>query len=240
MRQRDTIASFPEGYSVCVTNPPWLARNIATFKGFAFPEGHYGNLYQFALEQCLTHCDWVAALVPESFIRAGVFQERLRHFVSITECLFTDTGHPVGLALFEPEHTSSVVVWSGHARLGTLAELNTLYPLPRKDGPKVSFNEPRGNVGLIALDNTVSASIRFCNVEELSGYTVKQSGRHITKLQVLGPVHIQAWNVYLNQFRKRTRDVFMTCYKGIRKDRMYRRRLDWKLARGIIHNAQAS
>lgn len=234
---RDTLVDFPTGYDVCVTNPPWLARNIATYKKIHFPKSIYSNLYQIAIENCLRYCNWTAALVPESFIRANIFRERLVSFVSITRCLFVDTGHPVGMALFAPVKVPDTEIWTGNQRVGMLSELEATYPVPDPKGPAVSFNEPDGNVGLIALDNTVGASIRFCPVEELSDYEVKPTGRHITKLQVDGSIRICAWNDFLNKFRKNTQDVLMTCYKGIRKDGHYRRRLDWQLARGIIHNA---
>jgi len=234
---RDTLLDFPTGFNVCVTNPPWLARNIATFKGIDFPEGKYANLYQYALLNCLEHCDWVAALLPESFIRTQTFRDRLSSFVSITECLFTDTDHPVGLALFTPHMSNKIDVWTGNQFVGVLENLEDEYPVPLEDGVSVAFNQSSGNIGLYALDNTLYPSIRFCPPEELDGYTIKSTGRHITKLQVDGDVSIDKWNKFLNKFREKTRDVFMTCYKGMRKDGMYRRRLDWQLARGIIHNA---
>ncbi len=237
VRRRDTLESFPKGFDVCVTNPPWLARNSATVRGLAFPGCRHDDLYKFALEKCLDNCGWVAALVPESFIRARIFQERLTDFISLASRLFTDTGHPVGLALFQPHLATDVKVWFQQARVGLLSELERLRPRPKPDGPLVRFNDPRGNVGLIALDNTRAASIRFCRVEELAEYPVKKTGRHITKLRVDGRVRIDAWNDYLDDFRARTHDVLMTCYKGIRKDGMYRRRLDWALARGIVHHA---
>ena len=235
--QRDTLARFPSNFEVCVTNPPWLAKNSATVRGLEFPDCGYDDLYKFALEKCLDNCPWVAALVPESFIRAGIFQDRLSDFVSLTSRLFSDTGHPVGLALFRPDSVADVKLWSGRTRLGWMSEIESLRPLPRKDGPEVSFNEPEGNVGLIALDDTKTASIRFCKVSELADYTVKKTGRHITKMRVSGRVRIKVWNEYLQWFREQTQDVLLTCYKGIRKDGKYRRRLDWELARGIVHNA---
>ena len=103
-------------------------------------------------------------------------------------------------------------------------------------GVTIKFNDPDGNVGLIALDNTIEASIRFCDVGELSDYKVKSTGRHITKISVDGKVKIHEWNRFLNNFRDKTHDVLMTCYKGIRKDGKYRRRCDWGLARGIVHH----
>ena len=237
VRERDTLARFPRGYEVCVTNPPWLAKNSARFRGLRFPDCPYDDLYKLALDRCLRNCPQVAALIPESFIRAGLFRSRLVSFVSLTARMFEETGHPVGLALFGPDWTADVTVWSGDERVGTLAELERLRPRPRPQGVPVRFNDPDGNVGFIALDNTREASIRFCRVEELAGYQVKPTGRHITKLRVEGPIRIQRWNSVLNRFREATSDVLMTCYKGIRKDGRYRRRCDWALARGIIHSA---
>ena len=237
VRRRDTIRSFPTGYEVCVTNPPWLARNSAAFRGLPFPECRYDDMYKLCLEKCLVNCPWVAALIPESFIRTGLFRARLRAFVSLTARMFEDTGHPVGLALFGPDWMADAAVWSGARRIGSLSELERLRPRPMADGPRIRFNDAAGNVGLIALDNTRTASIRFCEVRELADYRVKTTGRHITKITVRGPIRIDAWNAYLRDFRERTHDVLMTCYKGIRKDGRYRRRLDWQLARGIVHHA---
>jgi hypothetical protein len=239
VQKRDTLECFPNGFDVCITNPPWLAKNSATVRGLSFPNCRYDDLYKFALEKCLDNCKWVAALVPESFIRAGIFQERLTDFISLTSQIFADTGHPVGLALFQPHPSSEIRVWSQDFQVGYLSELESLRPQQKPNGPDVRFNHPHGNVGLIALDNTYTASIRFCPVDELAKYTVKNTGRHITKMYVEGNIQIEGWNEYLDDFRNRTHDVLMTCYKGIRKDGMYRRRLDWNLARGIIHNVGA-
>ncbi|MGI9228644.1 MAG: hypothetical protein ACR2P9_02170 [Gammaproteobacteria bacterium] len=237
VKQRDTLGDFPAGFDVCITNPPWLAKNSATIRGLPYPDCRHDDLYKFALEKCIAHCGYVAILVPESFIRARIFRERLTDFVSLTPKMFNDTGHPVGLALFRPEKTQSTVVWSDSKKIGTLAQLEAKRLKPVPDGPDVRFNDPCGNVGLIALDNIQSASIRFCEVEELAAYNVKPTGRHITKVKFAGDVHIDKWNECLKHFREATYDVLLTCYKGIRKDGMYRRRLDWQLARGIMHHA---
>ena len=234
---RDTIADFPSGYDICVTNPPWLAKNSATVRGIPFPDSPFDDLYKVALDRCMDNCAFVAALVPESFIRTGLFTDRLFAFVSLTAGIFEDTGHPVGLALFtESSNCPAARVWSGNRYIGELGALEQMRPLPQKDGPPVSFNRPDGNVGLIALDNTVGPSIRFCDASELAGYRVKQTGRHITKLFVDGSIRLEKWNEFLKDFRVKTGDVLMTSYKGIRKDGKYRRRLDWQLARGIIHH----
>ena len=237
---RDTLADFPTGFHVCITNPPWLAKNSATRRGLPYADEGYDDLYKLALDRCLSNCDYVAALVPESFIRADLFQGRMSDFVSLPSKLFRDTSHPVGLALFLPTGCSDVCIWSGSRPVGTLSALEAARPKSRKNGTSVIFNDPAGNVGLIALDNTKGASIRFCSVEELAGYRVKHSCRVITKLSVAGRVNIKSWNSYIDAFRKKTEDVLLTCYRGVRLDGKYRRRMDWQLARGIIQHDGSS
>ena len=232
--RRDTLRRFPTGFDVCVTNPPWLAKNASTVLDMPFPKTDHDDMYKFALELCLKNCKWVAILVPESFIRAGIFKERLTDFVSLTSKMFDDTMHPVGLALFQPSESKHINVWTRNGK-SRLSDLESLRPKPDKFGVNVTFNDPDGNVGLIALDSTSAASIRFCDVDELELYDVKITGRHITKLKVDGRVNIKAWNRYIDRFRRDTCDVLLTCYRGTRSDGMYRRRLDWDLARGIIH-----
>ena len=248
--QRDTLADFPEGFDVCITNPPWLARNSATRRGLPFPEAtRYDDLYKYALEQCLTHCGWVAAIIPEAFIRSGLFLQRLHDFISLvpqtrqkteeankirdTSYMFQDTEHPVGLALLAPDTTSDVRIWRNNRFLGTMRELRKHLPQPSSNRDIV-FNDPQGNLGLIAIDNTVSASIRFCPAEELKGYPIRVHCRSITKIGVPWRVDIDMLNTRLTTIREKTHDVFLTAFKGMRRDGHYRRRLDWALTRAIV------
>jgi len=250
--QRDTLADFPKGFDVCITNPPWLARNSATRRGLPFPEStRHDDLYKYALEQCLTHCRWVAAIIPEAFIRSGLFLQRLHDFISLVpqtqdktdyppdkggrgvSAMFEDTEHPVGLALFAPDATSDVRIWRNNQFLGTISELRRHLPLPSANRDIV-FNDPAGNLGLIAIDNTVSASIRFCPPEELKDYPIRVHCRSITKIGVPWRVDIDLLNARLATIREKTHDVFLTAFKGIRRDGCYRRRLDWALSRAIV------
>lgn len=154
--------------------------------------------------------------------------------------MFEDTGHPTGLALFSPDNSKDVCVWSGSRRIGLLSNLRKHRPIAISDGPRVIFNEPNGNLGLIAIDDTRGDSIRFCAASELRGsYDVKQSSRAITIMQVDTKVSIRGLNKRLNHFRKSTQDVLLTCFKGVRKDGKYRRRLDWDVARGLVHAESA-
>ncbi|MCY4568155.1 MAG: hypothetical protein OXD49_07580 [Candidatus Poribacteria bacterium] len=249
--QRDTLTNFPKGFNACITNPPWLARNSATRRGLPFPEAiRYDDLYKYALEQCLKHCGWVAAIIPEAFIRSGLFLERLHDFISLvpqkqgrteqknkvrdTSYMFEDTEHPVGLALFAPDATSDVRIWRNNLFLGTMRELREHLPQPSSNRDIV-FNDPEGNLGLIAIDNTVSASIHFCPPEALKDYPIRVHCRSITKISVPWQVDIDILNTRLAKIREKTHDVFLTAFKGIRRDGRYRRRLDWALARAIVN-----
>ena len=262
--QRDTLADFPKGFEVCITNPPWLARNSATRRGLPFPETtRYDDLYKYAIEKCLTHCGWVAAIIPEAFIRSGLFLQRLSDFISLVpqtqdktnyppdkggrgvsvypsdkggrgvSVMFEDTEHPVGLALFAPRATSDVRVWRNNQLLGGINELRRHLPQPSSNR-NIVFNDPNGNLGLIAIDNTVSASIRFCLPEELKDYPIRVHCRSITKIGVPWHVDIDLLNARLKTIREKTHDVFLTAFKGIRRDGHYRRRLDWALSRAIV------
>ena len=262
--QRDTLADFPTGFNVCITNPPWLARNSATRRGLPYPEAtRHDDLYKYALEQCLRHCGWVAAIIPEAFIRSGLFLERLQDFISLVpqiqdktnyrpdkedggvsvyrpdkggrgvSVMFEETEHPVGLALFTPDATSDVRIWRNNQFLGGINELRRHLPRPSINR-SIVFNDPNGNLGLIAIDNTVSASIRFCPPEELKDYPIRVHCRSITKIGVPWRVDIDLLNARLKTIREKTHDVFLTAFKGVRRDGYYRRRLDWALTRAIV------
>lgn len=238
VEKQDTLTDFPSGFRACVTNPPWLAKNSATARGLPFPQCRHDDLYKFALEKCLENCPWVAALVPESFIRANLFHERLESFVSLTGAMFSDTAHPVGLALFAPRVSDDVEVWSGMHRVGRLSELRAHLPRVSRVRTDLRFNDPNGNLGLVALDNTRGPSIRFCKPEELEGYEISHASRAVTKIKVRGHFSIRKCNEFLDWFRERTRDVLLTSFRGLRRDGMYRRRLDWGQAREIVVHVQ--
>jgi hypothetical protein len=96
VKYHDTISDFPTGYKVCVTNPPYLAKNSAKRRNIAIPNlGEYDNLWKLATALCLKNTEYVAAIIPESFITSGLFHERLQSVISITNKMFDDTGQSV-------------------------------------------------------------------------------------------------------------------------------------------------
>lgn len=239
VKARDTLAHFPVelGYDMCVTNPPWLARNSAKRRGLAFPETAYDDLYKHALSLCLTHCRYVAAIIPATFLQSGLFRERLDAVVFLHDQeLFSDTDNPVCLALFsqDPEYTA---LWNDDERIGELARLEKLLPPKTSEKAKITFNDPHGTLGFVAFDNTREPSIQFVPGEELREYQVGFSSRMITRISGrFGNIEQLAnrLNRDIAEFRESTEDVFLTPFKGLRKDGRYRRRMDYQLARDFI------
>ena len=233
---RDTLKNFPTGFKVCITNPPYLAQNSAKRQGLDFAECEFDDLYKFALKKCLENCPYVGAIIPASFLNAKIFRNRLSYYVLLNSKMFCDTQHPVCLALFEPK-SSDVKIYGDEKFIGNLLDLEKKVPQKRIKS-NLKFNDCAGNLGLFAIDNTINASIRFCLGEEISANKVHNSSRSITRISVdcsnLAKL-IKNLNEYLAQFRAETYDVFLTPFKGLRKDGLYRRRLDYGIARSIIN-----
>lgn len=236
---RDTIKKFPTDFGVCVTNPPWLARNSATRRGLPYPTTKYDDMYKHCLELCLGNCDYVAALLPASFLHSGILRARLTTYILLHDALFMDTDNPVCLALFEKQNTSDVEIYYDHKPIGKLNKLEKHVPA-HAINKNVRFNDVSGELGFISFDNTRNPSIRFCPRDELTNYKIRESSRFITMISGNFRVDdslIKRLNERITEFRARTKDVFLTPFKGIRSDGQYRRRMDFHLTRRFINAA---
>lgn len=236
VKRRDTLKNFPKGFKVCITNPPYLAQNSAKRRNLEFPNIIYDDLYKYSLEKCLEYCDYVGAIIPASFFNANIFRERLSHYILLNSKMFNDTEHPVCLALFK-KYSEDVDLYNDNKYLGKLSDLKK--KLPKSNiNMDIRFNVPNGNLGLIAIDNTIEPSIKFVNGEEISPERIRVSSRSITRIMIPTKYKInniiEKLNYNLNIFRKETYDLFLTPFKGLRKDNYYRRRLDYKLAKKLI------
>lgn len=231
---KNTLLDFPIGYKVCITNPPYLAKNSAKRQGFVFPETSYDDLYKLALSKCLENCDYVAAIIPASFLNTHLFRSRLSDYVLITDKLFNETFHPVCLALFKP-NSNDVDVFEQTKYLGKLSYFESMLPI-ESPSIKLKFNDPTGSLGLIAIDNTLGPSIRFCKGSDLCSDKIRVSSRSITRISLDAEINtlLPKLNKKLKEFREDTHDLFLTPFKSLRKDNRYRRRLDYSLAKALI------
>ncbi len=240
IEKRNTLKEFPAGFEVAVTNPPWLAKNSARRRRLPFPQTTHDDLYKHCLDLCLQNCDHVGALIPATFLQSGLFRERLDTFIALhNRDMFLDTENPVALALFsrEPEKTK---IYEDENFIGNLEDLETHLPnFNGKKNVKIKFNVPEGKLGFIAFDNTKEPSIRFLKGNELRGYEIKHTTRMITRIDLdssnrLLDLLIKKLNGEINQFRRKTNDVFLTPFKGLREDGKYRRRMEYSLAKAFI------
>ncbi len=246
--QKDVLADFPKNFDVIVTNPPYLAKNSARRRGYdkaVEQMGKWEDLYLKCLEECLNNAKFVAAIIPESFIVAEVLKNRLEFVVSLTEKMFDDTEHPVCLAVFGPEEPGEYEIYVGEKLLGGSNKLNN-DPINKTKAVGIKFNIPNGRIGLIAVDSTKGASIKFVKGEEIDASEIVHTSRHRTRINAPGIEKktkkeiaeiIEIANKELKAWRSRTKDVHMSPFMGLRKDGLYRRRIPYKMAAKILQKA---
>ena len=243
----DTIENFPSisNAYIAITNPPYLAKNSATRSGLPFKYNEYDDLYKKCLEVMLKNCEYVGAIIPESFITANLFHNRLKTVISLTCKMFDDTDCPVCLALFSPEneidneHGFEIFRQGDITRIGTFKELDALSIKCDYNKKNWVFNDKKGDIGILCCDNTKTASIKFVKGCEIDPECIKVSSRAKTRISGLPEninldEFINKCNSILNKYRLSTKDVFLTSFKGLRDDKMYRRRLDFETAKNIM------
>ena len=232
---RDTLSDYPTGYRVCITNPPWLYKSSASRRGLPFPKTAFNDLYKHCLALCLEHSPYVAALIPASFLQANLFRQRLAKVIFIHKKLFSYTEHPVCLALFQEDAVKDTQIYLDDERIGTLGELESHLPKCTSSRP-IQFNAVQGTLGFISIDNNTNPSIRFCHGDVLRHHAIKVSSRAITRICGIDVTArlLDRLNERIAHLRTRTHDVFLTAFKGLRKDGKYRRRMEYRLARDII------
>lgn len=242
--ERDTIENFPKGYSVSITNPPYLARNSATRRGLSFPDTTHDDVYKESLEQMLNNVGYIAVIIPESYITSGLFRERLSTVISLSVEMFDDTECPVCLALFNPEETESINIYRMDLLLGTMDDLTNELDIITKADKELNkiwkFNDPNGDIAIKLVDDTKKDSIYFTEGKKIDPSKIKPSSRALTR--VSGPnlsekeikELIAILNELISSYREKTQDVFMTSFKGLREDGKYRRRLDFKTSRSLL------
>lgn len=239
VKKRDTLKDFPTGFKVCITNPPWLTNYSAKRHGVPFPDIKYDNIYKYCLELALTHCENVGFIIPGTYLRTGLFKDRLDTIIFINSKLFMETDNPVCLALFVKNKVKETKVYHDDEYIGTLEYLKSFLPkkIESEKGMKIVFNSDKGNLGLICIDNTKGSTIRFCPVSEIKR-KMKISDRLLTKIDTDikdTDKAIVILNKELNRIREQTRNVFFAPFKGLRKDGEYRRRIDYDFVRNLIN-----
>ena len=161
--QRDTIKDFPTGYKTIITNPPYLDKSSATYNKLSFPDTIYNNVYKHCIDIMLHNSDYIAAIIPDSFITDKDLKERLHTVISINENIFTDTDQPVCLALFTPNKTDDFIIYVKDERIGYKKDIEKFIPKAPKQEWK--FNDVNGIIHMKAVDNKID-KMRFMLTSE--------------------------------------------------------------------------
>jgi hypothetical protein len=248
----DSLLEIPNPKrALIITNPPYLANHSAKRKGVSslvakyFERSTQKNLYMIALDNCLASADYVVAIIPETFLLSSFPKNRLELAVVIQTELFGDTDAPALVACFGKNQRANARVLTGSQRIGLLADLLALRTstAPKQ---KIVFNEPKGRIGLRAVDGSDGKSpIEFLAAASFDypKESVVISSRLMTYLDLpeladadITSVIKQA-NLSLNRMRKESGDLVLAPFKGNDKTGRRRRRLDYALARRILNQA---
>lgn len=230
--KNDSIKNFPKGYNVCITNPPYLGKSSAKRLGIEYNET-LPDLYLASLEAILKNVDFLAAIIPASFLANKYFKDRLSHVDIITYKLFNDTDIPVIVAYFTKEHNKN-----GYNlyKNGKFVKVIDNIILKKCNNLKPKFNDDSGKLGLYAIDGTTGNRIRFCHASEIKR-TAKTSDRAITKINVNIDINdniINKLNKALEQYRIETLDTTLTAFRGLQKNGEHRKRISYDIAKQII------
>ena len=248
----DSLIEIPNPKrAVIVTNPPYLANHSAKRKGISslvakyFERSTQKNLYMIALENCLASSDHVVAIIPETFLLSSFPKDRLELAVVIQTELFGDTDAPALVACFGKYERASAHIFTGNQSIGPLEEI---LALRRSTAPKqrIIFNEPRGRIGLRAVDGSDGKSpIEFLPAASFDypAESVVVSSRLMTYLELPElsdaeiPKLIAKANAVLSEMRQASGDLVLAPFKGNDRNGRRRRRLDYALARKILNEA---
>lgn len=235
--------------SLCLTNPPYMAKTTtkrfkvsANYKYFLdYPE--YTDLYLIALHQCIKSFDYIAAIIPETFISSKFFKNNLHSITILENNPFKDTDFPTVLCIWDKTTIfNDIKIFNHDEFIGYYK--NILENIPSNDNNivDIKFNCVYGQIGLIGIDGGKEGQyIRFCNKEEIKVEEIKNSSRLRTRIFIDVDLNdqqiknlIKYLNNYLQTLRQKTRDVVLSPFKGNNSLGKRRRRLDYKTAEKII------
>lgn len=234
--QQDTIKDFPSKFDVCITNPPYLAKNSATKNKLNYEYSQYDDLYKKCLEVMLNNCKYIAAIIPESFLHCKEFKERCECIIILETNMFSDTKCPVCLALFSPQLQSFFKIYKNNDFICYNFDLEKIFPCINIKN-KWKFNDPNGIIGIKCIDDMHFMLGKMIDSSKIKD-TTRTHSRISTNIEIKDiQKFIDKCNEILNKYRQDTQDIFLTVFKGLNSKGKFRRRLDFKTAKLILEKA---
>lgn len=224
--KQDTITDFPTGYSVCITNPPYLAKTTITRQRLNAAI-YYQDLYLDCLKLMLDNCEYVAAIIPSTFYNTNLFQDRLLAWDKLDKEIFSDTDAPVGVAYFTPKVKNTILYVNGQQ-----IKENP----PQRVEQNLSFNVSTGNYVLCAIDTTRGMNIHIHN--DLNSFNrekyLKHTSRNYSLFYSQVDLDIDKVNSFINEWRIETNDFYLTSFKSTMRNGLYRKRMNFNILKWII------
>lgn len=106
VKQRDTIKSFPKGYNLVVTNPPYLNKKEAILNKWNVDLSifdKYDDLLFLSLEVVLNNVDYAAFIMPDFFLKQNKFNKRIYKIIDLEFNMYDQPETKVKLILFNPK-----------------------------------------------------------------------------------------------------------------------------------------
>ena len=252
-KKNDSLKKIPiHKNTIICTNPPYLAKYSAKRKRvFKDVKDYYSDsidLYRLALQKCFKATRYTIAIIPETFINSSFPKNHLVLLSVIIKNPFATTENPVVVACFDNqflEGNTKAKVYIDNKFICKLGDLEKSRIKP-KNNHKIYFNDPKGNLALKAVDGVQKGD--FIRFEKTNGFyysrrNIKVSSRLLTYIKIPNLNEkkitklVQDSNKRLNKIRKKTKDLILSPFKGNNKSGNRRRRLDYRLARGIIEKS---
>ena len=242
----DSLINIEKTNRLIITNPPFLAKNIAKRLNVNnmikyFNNNSYNDIYQIALFKCLEYHDKIVAIVPETFILSNKFLDFTESITILEENPFLNTQHPVCIICLDKTKKNDTLLYKNNDFIMKISELN-LFKMSCENKIKIKFNDKNGNIGLRAIDGCeINNRIRFCFPNEIKN-NINISSRSLTIINVeidnsLIPTLIKTSNNILENWRKETFDLLLAAFKNNNKNGIRRRKLDFKTARCILEKS---
>lgn len=231
--QQDTMINFPNNYEICITNPPYLAKTTSSRKKLPVIL-KYDDLYLDCLEKILENCKYVAVIIPSTFYGKNMFTERLYAWDKIDRVMFDDTDNPIGVAYFVP-HKVEKTKYYVNGKLIDIQEND----YPKQSKLTMNFNVENGNYILSAIDTTKENNIKI--LTDLNSFDknkyLKNTSRNYSLFfsPDIDKNDVEQINKFINNWREKTQDFFLTSFKSEQNSGKYRKRISFQQFKWLVH-----
>lgn len=230
--EQDTLKHFPKGYKICITNPPYLAKTTCTRKNLPVkPE--LEDLYLDCIKLALDNCDYVAAIIPSTFMGTKLFTDRLYSWDKIDYVLFSDTDNPVGVAYFVPNKVNETKYYVNGKEINISND-----DIPTTEDLPMEFNVSHGNYVLCAIDLVSEDNIKIYKEDSTFDRSkfLKSTSRNYSLFYCssITDKDIDGINKFITDWRERTKDFFITSFKSEQKSGKYRKRFSFSQFKWVV------